>query len=596
VIFFSFAHSEPIYNQNLELIIPNALEYDLIVYGSSPEGIAAATVGGEKGLKVLLVDEKEELGGLMTSGRLNFIDMNYDKNGLLLTQGIFSRFYDTVGGNAFEIEKAKEVFKTFLIDGDVHVEQGIELLQVNEENEKIKSIIIKKDNKEIKYEGKFFIDASPDGDLAAMAKVPFTLFGEDVRKKDSLMGVTLVFELENVNWPKVFTFLNYNRLQGKRNNDERQFYGGSLNTAWGYSIEGYKYETKDENMRLRGLNAAKQEDGGVLINALIIFGVDPLDPKSKELALTRGLNELEYIVPYLNENFSGFENAKLKDVAEELYVRESRHFITEYILTIDDVLENRNFPDQIAVASYPVDIQPTVPGDFGKIVGNPDRYGIPYGSILPKEYTNLLLAGKHAGYSSLAAGSARVMPVGMVTGEAAALAVVVAVEDQTDLRAINGNIDLIEKLQDKIRENNGYIENREIINPLLDEYAYGEMKKLRRIGILSGGYHNEYSFSEIVNKWQFDDLFKGILNYYGKENAYREIDLYPTFRTIGDLIYQVENNNEEKPEQAKLKAFLAETGISEKLEDRKWTYQEQPLLGDIYIILSNYSLYLEEKE
>ena len=108
VIFFSFAHSEPIYNQNLELIIPNALEYDLIVYGSSPEGIAAATVGGEKGLKVLLVDEKEELGGLMTSGRLNFIDMNYDKNGLLLTQGIFSRFYDTVGGNAFEIEKAKE--------------------------------------------------------------------------------------------------------------------------------------------------------------------------------------------------------------------------------------------------------------------------------------------------------------------------------------------------------------------------------------------------------------------------------------------------------------------------------------------------------
>ncbi len=596
MIFFSFAHSEPIYNQNLELNNPDSLEYDLIVYGSSPEGIAAATVGGEKGLKVLLIDEKEELGGLMTSGRLNFIDMNYDKNGLLLTQGIFSRFYDTVGGNAFEIEKAKEVFKTFLIDGNVRVELGIDLLQVNEKNKKIRNIIVKKNNEEIRYTGNFFIDASPDGDLAAMAKVPFTLFGEDIRKKDSLMGVTLVFELDNVNWPKVFTFLNYNRFQGKRNNDERQFYGGSLNTAWGYSIEGYKYEPIDENMRLRGLNAARQKDGSVLINALIIFDVNPLDPKSKDLALARGRKELEYIIPYLNKNFSGFENARLKDVAKELYVRESRHFNTEYILTIDDVLENRNFPDQIAVASYPVDVQPSVPGDYGKIVGNPDRYGIPYGSILPKEYTNLLLAGKHAGYSSLAAGSARVIPVGMVTGEAAALAVLVAQENGTHLRDIHGNIELTEKLQNKIRENNGYIEDREVFNPLKDEYSYEEMKNLRSMGILSGGYHNDYSFSVVVNKWQFDDLFKGLLSYYGKERAHKEIDLYPTFRSIGDLIYQIEKNTQEKPEEAILKKFIIDTNISKRLEDRNWTYQEQPLLGDVYIILSNYSLYLEEKE
>lgn len=597
IMFFSFAHNEPIYTQNRELNTPlKEAVYDLIVYGSSPEGIAAATVGGEKGLKVLLVDEQEELGGLMTSGRLNFIDMNYDENGLLLTQGIFSRFYEAVEGNAFEIDKANEVFKTFLLDSNVDVEQGINFIQVNTEKEKIKSIVVDKNAKRKTYQGSFFIDASPDGDLAAMANVPFTLFGEDVRKKDSLMGVTLVFELEQVNWPKVFSFLNYNRYQGKKENDERQFYGASLNTAWGYSIEGYKYEPHDEQMRLRGLNAARQKDGGVLVNALIIFDVNPIDPESKKLALERGKKELEYIVPYLNESFSGFENAKLKSVADELYVRESRHFVTDYVLTIDDVLENRNFPNQIALASYPVDVQPAVPGDFGKIIGNPARYGIPYGSLLPKEYTNLLLTGKHAGYSSLAAGSARVIPVGMVTGEAGALAVTVALEHRTDLREININRDLMEKLQNKIIENGGYIENREMANPLEKEYAYEEMKNLRRMGLLSGGYHNEYYFSEIINKWQFDQLFKGLLEYYDKAEFFREIDLYPTFMAIGEQIYQVEKKSTEKPDQASLRKFLQETGITSRLEEKNWTYLEQARLSDVYIILSNYSFYLEEKE
>ena len=282
-IFFSFALNGPVYNQYIELkaSVDQGLVYDLIVYGSDPEGIAAATVAGEKGLKVLLVDEKDQLGGLMTAGRLNFIDMNYDKNGLLLTQGIFKRFYDAAGGNAFEIEKAKEVFKTFLLDAQVDVELEAKLKEAIVIDGKITSIFVDKNGMEKQYFGKYFIDASPDGDLAALAGAEYSLFGEDIRKKDRLMGVTLVFELEQVNWPKVFSYLNYNRLSGRRAGDERQFYGANLNSAWGYSVEGYKYEPQDQNMRLRGFNAARQKDGGVLVNALIIFDVDPLDNESK---------------------------------------------------------------------------------------------------------------------------------------------------------------------------------------------------------------------------------------------------------------------------------------------------------------------------
>lgn len=55
--------------------------YDLLVVGGEPEGVAAAVSGARNGLNVLLVDTGPELGGLMTRGWLNSIDMNYGPDG-----------------------------------------------------------------------------------------------------------------------------------------------------------------------------------------------------------------------------------------------------------------------------------------------------------------------------------------------------------------------------------------------------------------------------------------------------------------------------------------------------------------------------------
>ena len=46
----------------------------------------------------------------MTLGKLNFIDMAHGRDGTLSTQGIFKEFYDAVGGTAFDVEEAKQVF------------------------------------------------------------------------------------------------------------------------------------------------------------------------------------------------------------------------------------------------------------------------------------------------------------------------------------------------------------------------------------------------------------------------------------------------------------------------------------------------------
>lgn len=62
------------------LALDSEKNYDLIVVGSDPEGIAAAVSGARNGLKTLLVDTRPEVGGLMTRGWLNTIDMNYAPN------------------------------------------------------------------------------------------------------------------------------------------------------------------------------------------------------------------------------------------------------------------------------------------------------------------------------------------------------------------------------------------------------------------------------------------------------------------------------------------------------------------------------------
>ena len=134
---------------------------------------------------------------------------------------------------------------------------------------------------------------------------------------------------------------------------------------------------QDPQMRFRGPNLARQKNGNVLINALLIFGVDSLDPASKAEGIARGKKEIPHIVEYMRENFVGFEKAQFVSTAEQLYVRETRHIQGEYRLTITDVLENRDQWDKIGYGSYPVDVQPTSPSNSGNVIGKPAIYAIP---------------------------------------------------------------------------------------------------------------------------------------------------------------------------------------------------------------------------
>ncbi len=507
--------------------------YDVIVMGTEPEGIAAAVSAARNGMKTLLLGEDTALGGLMTIGELNFIDMCESRDGTILTEGFFREFYDAVGGSAFDITEARNFFLRVVTEEP--------LLTLRTENEfadvimngsSIVGLVTIENGAMQEHYGSRIIDATVDADVAAAAGVPYTYAGEDIGEKDRQMGVTLVFELSDVNWNKVWRHLNWQRFKAEVFKQGNADMGATDKTAWGYTAEGYGYEPQDDMMRLRGFNIARQNNGNVLINALIIFGVDPLDDASKAEGIARGQAELDHLIPYIQENFAGFEKAQLVGTAEQLYVRESRHIVGEYQLTIDDVLENRDQWDKIAIGAYPVDVQPTATQTYGTVIGSPDKYAIPFRCLVPLDVEDLLVVGRSASYMSLAAGSARVIPIGMAEGEATGVACAYSINNDMSFRAMSKDETAVKAMQDTLKAQGAYLIDFEVIDDIMNHWAYPGVKVLRSLGILDGGYNNDYKLDEPINRWRYQNMVNNILKKLGIDQPYIEVNDNPPNRQI----------------------------------------------------------------
>lgn len=489
--------------------IESGVDYDVIVVGGDPEGVCAAVSSARNGLKTLLIEDDAVLGGLMTLGKLNFIDICEDRQGNILTQGLFMEFYDAVGGTAFDVEVAKRFFYDWVINEEnATLKLNTAFVEPVMDGDTIVGIVVEENGEQVTYTASRIIDATVDADVAAAAGAPYTVAGEDIGMKDRQMGVTLVFELSGVNWDAVVTHLE---------NDDNTGTGATDKTAWGYTREGYAYEPKDSLMRLRGFNVARQDNGNVLINALIIFGVDPMSAESKANGIVRAQKELEYILPYVRENFIGFEDVELVGTAEQLYIRESRHIIGEYQLTIDDVLENRDQWDKIAIVAYPADIQPTAGQTYGTVIGSPDRYAIPFRSIVPLKVENMLVIGRSASYTSLAAGSARVIPVGMAEGEAAGVVSAYSLENTISYRDMIVDEAAISSVQKSLKQQGAYLDDFEVHEAYMDHWAYPAVKVLRGLGLMDGGYSNDYGLDKLLTNGRLQNLLNNTMSKTGKE-------------------------------------------------------------------------------
>ena len=494
--------------------INKEINSEILIYSAEPEGVMAAVAAAEEGKKVTLVMTREKPGGLMTYAALNFLDLNYDQKSNNINQGLFTRWHQKVGSAiSFSPQKAETAFSEMLAaEENIKVINSVELQQVKTKNRSIESIKVKKDSQLYNLTADYYIDASQDGDLAAAAGEDFFLGTADINLKNSWMASTQILKFSNVNPQKLKKAVRNNKYYGSHFRNDH---------AWGFSNFGKSYQSQNDNLRLRGLNIVFIENNGgydAYINALLLFNVDPLSEKSAAEAKKSAAVEAELILKYLQANLEGFEKAELNDLPQELYRRESRHFLTEYQLKTQDLFRQKIFKDTITLASYPLDYQAAAQDYPGFVLFNPEYYGIPLRTLIARKNDNLLIVGRSSGYSSLAAASARVLPPAMNTAEAAGIAVSEAVNKNKSLLEIVEDEESLKKIRSALKINlNNYPAEAPIID---DPQLLGSLERLLSWGITIGGYNNNFKLDTVPNEKEFTAIILKIMQKKEADNLY----------------------------------------------------------------------------
>jgi len=348
------------------------------------------------------------------------------------------------------------------------------------------------------------IDGSADGDLAAAAGVSFDFgwnsFGVDLRMAD-----TLVLRVAGVDWDALTSGVI---ARG------RAYAVAKDTVVWGhFGGVPAAYQPAHAGLRLRGLNLGRQADGDVLINALLIYGIDPLDPSSRAEGRARALAEAPLIVDYLAEHVPGFESATFAAGADELYVRESRHLRAACVLSADDVFSNRVTAFDVAAGGYPLDAQTFTPHDSGFVFGVPDIYGGRLCMLVPAGGpANLWVVGRSAGFDPVAFASARVVPFGMALAEAAGVAASLAIREGRGAFDAATDPDAIVAVRERLAERGAYLPPvlpRAAVGPSSHAH-YGAFRTLVGRGLSVAGYSNEPNLDGPVTVLSFAYLVSNV--------------------------------------------------------------------------------------
>jgi hypothetical protein len=189
------------------------------------------------------------------------------------------------------------------------------------------------------------------------------------------------------------------------------------------------------------------------LNTTRVVKLNPVDAVEVSRAEMEARRQVYEIFKFLKENAASCKNAGIVSIANHIGVRESRKLKGEYILTGEDLRQMVRFEDSIAVANYSIDIHnPAGTGTTMYKFQNDDYYYIPYRSLLPKEYDNMLVAGRCLSADHEAHSAARVMPTCACMGEAAGTAFAVAKDTGTNTHTLDVSV-----LQARLLENGAVI-------------------------------------------------------------------------------------------------------------------------------------------
>ena len=392
--------------------------FDLIVAGGGFAGAASAITAARKGLSVLLVERYNALGGAAVHALvmpfMRYWDKRQKDKTPDSTKGYFcgSVFLEVIremqkitgeeNDTRFDEEVMKLVLNRMAVSAGVTLLYNSVLTEAITDSGKISAVKVYTKGGMLTFTADYFIDATGDGELSALAGCDFQLG----REGDNLcQPMTLSFRLSGI--------------------DKEQYTidKPGINPLY----EEWKKAGKIKNPRENVLIFLNYNQGVLHFNTTRIVKKSPIDGFEVTQAEIEAREQVFETLHFLKSNFKAFENARVLSTAIQIGIRESRKITGEYVLTNEDCLSLARFEDAVAVSNYDIDIHnPEGSGTSHHYFAEGEWFQIPYRCLIPKGMKNLLVAGRCISASHEAQASLRIMPYCSQLGQAAGNAVYVA--------------------------------------------------------------------------------------------------------------------------------------------------------------------------
>ncbi len=427
--------------------LPCTYDVDVLVIGGGPAGVGAAFAAARLGMKTLIIEQFNCLGGVATAGGHGHIS-KYDeqKTGRRIVGGVADEIAERVisdgfgsrnsHGIMFEVEGLKLVMDRLAQESGTQVLYHTFFCEAVMDNDRVCGAIIQNKTGRQFVKAKRVVDCTGDGDVGASAGCDI----EIGRPSDSkCQPVTLMFTIGGVDWPRVQAWRggDYHKTdvwkEAQANGDMRPFQTTIMGFWWTPTRPDF-----------------------VGINFTHVIHIDTTKAEDLTAATMEAREQAYESIAVFRKYVPGMEDCYMVSTPNTIGLRESRRIMGEYVLTGDDVKNQAEFDDCIAYSSFFVDIHCIDGPGMDETIWYPPegfKYQVPYRILVPKKADNLLTAGRCVSCTHIALGSLRVMVPCIAMGEAAGTAAVLSIQDDVTPRELD-----VAKLQDQLRQQGAIVD------------------------------------------------------------------------------------------------------------------------------------------